>query len=92
MATQNSSIDENSQATITARLNTNGVDIVRVQVDASTHALSVDDASTGSDNGGTFAATDSNGRPTMFAVSESDGVTLVALYADSSGKLLIDSN
>lgn len=84
------SIDENSRATLTARLNTNGLTVTRVQADASTHVLSVNDGTSGSDNGGTFAATDSNGRPTVFAVSSADGVTLVALYADSSGNLLID--
>lgn len=88
----NASIDENSQATITARLNTDGTSIVRVGVDTSTHALEVNDGTGGSDNGGTFAVTDANGRPTMFAVSNVDGVTLVALYADSSGNLLINSN
>lgn len=86
----NASIDENSKATLTALLNTNGATITRVQADASTHVLAVSDAHTGSDNGGTFAATDSNGRPTAFAVSSADGVTLVALYADSSGNLLVD--
>lgn len=86
------SIDANSNATITGRLNTNGTTVTRVQVDPSTHALSVDDNTTGSDHGGTIAATDSNGRPTMFAVSNADGVTLVALYVNSSGELLIDSS
>lgn len=92
MASQNASIDENSKATITAVLNTNGTDIVRVGVNPTTHVLNVDDNTTGSDNGGNEAATDANGRVTMFAESSNADGVLVALYADSSGKLLIDSN
>lgn len=88
----NASIDENTNATMTARLNTDGLTITRVEANATTHGLEIDDNTTGSDNGGTFAATDSNGRPTLFAVSEVDGMTLVALYVNSSGKLLVDSN
>lgn len=85
------SIDENAKATMTGRLNTDGLTVTRVQADVSTHGMKIDDNTTGSDNGGTFAATDSNGRPTLFAVSNADGVTLVALYVDSTGHLLIKS-
>lgn len=84
-------IDANSKAAITARLNTNGLTVTRIKADATTHAMQIDDNTTGSDNGGVNAATDSNDRPTMTAVSEADGVTLVALYVDSSGNLLVDS-
>lgn len=87
-----SAIDQNSNATMTARLNTDGITVQRIEIDPSLHALLIDNNITGSDKGGTFAATDSNGRPTMFAVSSADGKTLVALYADSGGKLFINSN
>lgn len=87
----NASIDSNSKPTMTALLNTDGKTITRIQADSATHALEVDDNTSGSDNGGTYAETDENGRPTLFAVSSVDGVTLVALYTDSTGHLLIDS-
>lgn len=87
----NAAIDANSKQTITARLNTDGLTVTRIKAAPSTHAMSIDDNTTGSDNGGTYAATDSNGRTAMFAVSSADGVTLVALYANSSGQLLVDS-
>lgn len=84
-------IDESGRQSITARLNTDGLTIVRVEVNSSTHALEMSDGNTGSNNGGTNAAIDSNGRQTWFATSSADGVSLVALYSDSSGKLLIQS-
>lgn len=77
---------------MTGRLNTNGLTVTRVQVNASTHGLMINDSSTGTDQGGTNAATDENDRPTMFAVSESDGISPISLYVDSNGKLLVDSN
>ena len=39
-----------------------------------------------------FAATDDNGRTTMFAVSSVDRTSLIALQADSTGALLINSH
>lgn len=87
----NASIDSNSRASLTGLLNTNGSTITRVKIDATTHALSVDDAASGSDAGG-VVATDSNGRPIVFAVSSADGITPVPLYVNSSGMLLINSN
>lgn len=88
----NAAIDQNSDQTITARLNTDGVTIVRITADDSTHAMKVTDGTTGTPIANNFAATDQNGRPTMFAVSSVDGVTLVPLQADSLGALLINSN
>lgn len=87
----NASIDDNGQATLTAALNTNGTTIVRVKVNATNHGLKVSDDDTGSDHGPYRALHDENMRTTMFATSSVDGVTPVALYADSSGNLLIQS-
>lgn len=91
MSDSTAAVDANGRESITGRLNTDGLTITRVRANASTHQMLVDEGSTGSDNGGTFAATDANDRPTVFAVSESDGKTLVGLYVNSSGELLIDS-
>lgn len=87
----NGAVDVNSRSTITAILNTDGLTIERIVADPSTHRMHVNDGSTGSNNGGSFAYTDDNDRPTLIAVSNADGVTLVGLYADSTGALLIKS-
>lgn len=88
----NAALDENSVATITAGLNTDGSTIVRVKINPSTHGLNVADNTTGSDHGPTNDLRDENSRPCWMAVSSSDGKTPVVLYADSSGSLLIDSS
>lgn len=85
-------LDENGRQAITGLLNTNGTTIVRVTADPTTHGLSADDDTTGSDNGGTNAHLDDNYRPTMFALSSAGDGTKVALYVDSTGHLLIDSS
>ena len=86
--------DENRVPTITGVLNSDGTTIVPIQIDPTTHALTVGDGTSGSDNGpsGGNALRDNNRVPVLMAVSESDGTTPVPIYADSSGSLLIDSN
>lgn len=84
--------DQNNVPTILGVLNTDGETVTAIQANPTTHVLSVDDGTTGSDNGGTEAQRDQNFVPTLLAVSESDGSTPVVLYADSNGNLLIDSN
>lgn len=86
------SVDENSIATLTAALNSNGSTIIAVKANASTHGLKVSDATSGSDNGPANALHDENSRPTLIGVSSADGITPVVVYADSSGNLLIDSS
>lgn len=88
----NAGIDQNSRQTITARLNTDGVTVIKITADPSTNAMLVNDGTTGANVADNWAATDGNGRPTMFAVSSVDGKTLVALQADSTGHLLVDSH
>lgn len=85
-------IDASSKPSLTGRLDSNGLTVTRIRVDSSTHRMKIDDHNTGSDNGGTFAATDENSRPTAFAVSNADGVSPIALYVNSSGQLLINSH
>lgn len=85
--------DENSVPTKTALSNADGETILRVKADPTTHALNVNDDTTGSDLSGDIAARDENSVPVMLAVSSADGVTPVPLYIDSvTGKLLINSN
>lgn len=85
----NGAIDTSSRSTMTARLKTDGITVTRLIANASTGALSVSTTTTGGVAPSQFAATDENERPTLFAVSENDGVTPVALQCDSSGALLI---
>lgn len=87
----NAALDSNGRQTLTALLNTNGTTVTRVKIKASTHGLQVSEGSSGSDNGGTKAGTDDNDRTSMFAVSNADGISPIALYVNSSGQLLIKS-
>lgn len=79
---------------VTARiavLNSDGVTVVRLAANPSTHALSVSDGTTGSNLGPANALRDGNGVPTLLATSSSNGRTPIAAYCDSTGKLLIKS-
>ena len=86
----NAERDDNNVPAIIAVLNTDGTTVAPVEINPATHGLSVDNASTGTDQGPARALRDENFVPTMLAVSDVDGVTPVSLYVDSSGKLLID--
>ncbi len=86
----NAKRDENNRTTILAVLNTDGATVSPVEINPANHALSVDNNTTGTDQGPARALRDENFVPTMLAVSSVDGITPVALYVDSTGKLLID--
>jgi len=82
--------DENNVPGILGVLNTDGETVMAVKANPTTKALSVNNNTTGSDNGPDMALRDQNFVPTMLAVSSADGETLVSLYVDADGKLLID--
>lgn len=90
----NAQRDENHIPTLIATLNTDGSTIIPVQVNALNNGLRIDDDTTGSDSGnnGDIANRDENHVPVLIALSSVDGVTPVEVYADSNGKLLINSN
>ena len=88
----NANRDTNNVPTILAVLNSDGASIQKIKLNTSTNGVSVDDNTTGSDLGPSNALRDENFVTTLMAVSSVDGVTPVALYADSAGKLLINSN
>ncbi len=90
----NARLDENGRPTMIATLNSNGSSIVRITANPTNHGLSIDDNSTGSDNGNNsgIANLDENSKPVLTALSSSGDGALVEVYCDSSGKLLIDSN
>lgn len=81
--------DDNGTNSLITALNNDGRTIVALKADPATHALSVKDGTGGSDNGPVNALHDANGVATMTAVSSVDGETIVVLYGDSSGSLLI---
>ncbi len=84
--------DENNVPTLLGVLNSDGATVTPIQINPVNHALKVDDNTTGSDLGPSRALRDENFVPTKIVVSSADEITPVVLYADSSGKLLIDSN
>lgn len=89
----NANRDENNVPTLLGVSEDDGSTVIRVTANPINNALSVDNASTGSDLGPVgIALRDQNFVTTLCAVSEDDGVTPVAIYATSDGKLLIDSN
>lgn len=83
--------DNNNIPTIIAALESDGVTITRVRADATTHALSVSDGTTGTDHGTAAAQRDANFVPVLMAVSSVDGVTPVEVYVDATGALLIQT-
>ena len=90
----NAKKDENNVPTLICALNTDGVTPVLVQANPTNHGLKISDASTGSDNGNNSgnAMKDENGVPVLTAVSSVDGTSIIEVYANSSGMILIDSN
>ena len=82
--------DQNNVPTILGILNTDGETVTDIEANPTTHALAVDNNTTGSDNGPTQALRDENFVPTLLAVSSADGETPISLYVDADGKLLID--
>ena len=72
---------------------TDGVTVVPLYLDPTTHGIQLDDNTTGSDLSTKVARRDRNQLPVMMGVSSVDGVTLVPLYIDpSTKKLLLNSN
>lgn len=86
---QTAAIDTSSKASMTARLFTDALTITRLTADPATGALEINSTTTGAVTPTTFAATDANGRGSIFAVSQNDETVLVALQCDASGKLLV---
>lgn len=91
---ENAKRDENNVPTLLAVLNTDGKTVVPVQVvnDAGVQRLAGSYGSAGDDNGpASRALRDENYVTTLIGVSSADGVTPVAVYCDSEGRLLIDT-
>lgn len=87
----NAKFDGNGVRTLTGTLQSDGVSIVRIQVNPVGNKVKVVDASTGTASTRTIAPRDENGRPVLMGVSSADMTTLVPIAVDSSGNLLIQS-
>lgn len=85
--------DENSIPTLITTSKNDGVTIVRIQANPTTHSLKVEDNTTGTDYGQGNAMKDENNIPVLLAVSSADGFTPVEVYGDPvTGAILVDSN
>jgi len=86
--------DNNGIPVALATSNADGVTVLPMQVDPTTHGIILDDNTTGTDKSpNSNAKRDQNQVPVMMGVSSVDGVSRVALYIDSAtGKLLLNSN
>ncbi len=88
----NAKKDNNQIPVLLLISNADGTTTLQLKANPTTHALIVDNGTTGSDLSGDTASRDDNGQPVAIAVSNSDGSTPVSLYADSStGRFLIKS-
>jgi hypothetical protein len=83
--------DGNYLNTLTADLYTHGKTVKLITANPVNHGIMVNDGTGGTDNGPTNALHDDNDVHTIVAVSSVDFTTPVVLYADSAGKLLINS-
>lgn len=88
----NASKDENDVSSLLGTLDSDGATPVPIKANPVTNRLKVKDGTTGSDNGPTNAPKDENDVSGLIALSSVDGITPVVVYADSDGKLLVDSS
>lgn len=91
----NAKFDENGRPTIICASDADGVSIVVLQADPTSHRLQGDDDTVGSDNGNNSgnAMLDENSVHVWTALSSANDGTIVEVYADpNTGKVLIDSN
>lgn len=82
--------DSNHIPTLIAVQN-DGITLVNIQADPTTHVLSVSDGTTGSDNGPSNSRHDASHVHVLMATSSADGITPVVVYGDILGKLLVNS-
>ncbi len=91
----NAKIDQNGRRTLIAASLNDGMTIVPITANPVNHGLSIDDSSTGSDNGNNQgnAMLDENMQAVATAMASDGSGAIIELYGDPlTGKLLIDSN
>lgn len=90
----NAKHDENSRPTLIATSNVDGVTIVPIQANPTTHAIKIEDGISGSDvgNNSGIAMIDENSVPVMWALSSVGDGSLVEVYSNpSTGAILTKS-
>ena len=70
---------------------TDGLTLVNITAEPSTHRIDFSNGTTGSDNGPSNSFHDANHIPILMATSSMDGKTPVAVYGNSKGALLVDT-
>lgn len=91
----NAGHDENARPTIVLASSTNGVDIVQLFANPTNHGITIDDNTTGTDNGNNqgSATIDENEVSVWLAESSSGDGTLIEVYGNpTTNALLINSN
>lgn len=91
----NAKPDGNGRRTITAASSSDGVTIVPIVANPTSHAIMTSDASTGSDNGNNLdnAMLDENSQAVWTALASDGSGRIIEVYGDPVGKgLLTDSN
>ena len=91
----NAKHDQNSRPTIICASKNDGTTIVPITANPTTYGLSIDDNTTGSDNGNNSgnAMLDENSVPVWTALASDGSGQVVEIYGDpATGKVLIDSN
>lgn len=89
----NAQHDQNGRASIICASSLDGVTIVPIKADPTTHGLKIDDNTTGSDNGNNsgIAIVDENSVAVWTALSSTGDGSIVEVYGDAStGKVLIN--
>lgn len=84
--------DDNYVSSLLAALDSDGTTPTPVAANPVNHRLIVSDGTGGTDNGPVNAVKDGNFASSLVAVSRVDGITPVVVYADSNGKLLVQSS
>lgn len=86
-------IDANRVPTLLAVSSSDGSTLLNVKANPVNNAMKAENNTTGSDLGSPVNdPRDENRKVAFWAVSAVDGVTPVAVYVDSNGQLLINSN
>ena len=83
--------DNNKVGTMMGVLNTDGTTPTRIKANPTSHALDINDGTSGADIGPDDASRDNSGMTTLMVVSNTDGVTPVLIFIDSNGKILVKS-
>lgn len=92
VTSQNAVIDGSNVSSMIASVSTPLVAPIRIYANPTTHGIWLEDNTTGTNYGLTDVKHDDNGKECLSAVSNSDGTTVVPLYANGGHQLLVSSS